>query len=296
MPERPERIMYIGGGVMAGLFSAGVLTSFLKDEKIHDKFDAIYASSAGTFCGAHFLTNQPENSSVFYDDLTHDFIITKNVLPGVYDRFINRFFRELPVNKIRNVIDIDYVIKILTTSKKLDLNKLTSQHIPLYLHIFDTEEMKLSFQDMAHDSEPLEVIKLAVTAVPYVFPRNMRYIDGAIESSFPYSELRKRHPNAEIVAVINILPLKFIRRFIKGCLEASVTALIYPLKICKLYISRDYISRKELKLSREDKKVFMITPPRGLKIWPNTVNKNKLLDIYKVGQDIGAEFWYKHLK
>jgi predicted patatin/cPLA2 family phospholipase len=97
-----KKVVYIGGGAMAGVYSAGVMTSMLEDKDIFNKIEAVYASSAGCFVAAYFLAGQPEGASIFYDDLIANFITPVYVASGTYDRFLNRFIKTVPVEKMRN--------------------------------------------------------------------------------------------------------------------------------------------------------------------------------------------------
>ena len=59
-------IIYIGGGSMSGIFSAGVVTG-LQDMNFYDKIEAIYGGSAGAINAAYFLSKQTKlGSSIYY--------------------------------------------------------------------------------------------------------------------------------------------------------------------------------------------------------------------------------------
>src|SRR4051812_28025217 len=107
-------VLHIGGGVMAGIFGAGIITSF-EEENIYPSIEAVYGSSVGVIIGAYFLANQSKlGSSIFYEDLIHDFIIPSYIPLGIYDRAWNKFISAIPFGLIRNPVDINYVINILT--------------------------------------------------------------------------------------------------------------------------------------------------------------------------------------
>ena len=84
-------VLYFGGGAMSGVFGAGVITA-LEKENIYDKVKAVYGASAGAFNAAYFLTKQTElGSSIYYEDLTKNFIFLSNVLPTTFQRFWKKY-------------------------------------------------------------------------------------------------------------------------------------------------------------------------------------------------------------
>ena len=81
----------MGGGVMAGIFGAGVVTS-LEEENAYPFIEAVYGSSAGVMIAAYFLASQSKlGSSIFYEDLLNNFITPSYVPLGIYDRCKHRY-------------------------------------------------------------------------------------------------------------------------------------------------------------------------------------------------------------
>jgi len=289
MEDKSKYILYINGGVMAGIFGAGVVTA-LEESGIYDKWKAIYGSSAGALTAAYFLSGQAKlGSSIFYDDLVHDFITPRYVPLGTWDRFRSRYFKKLPVERMRNPIDINYLFEVVSGSKKLDSESLIKRNVEFYAHVLNTENMKSEFVDICRSENPLEDLKSAVSAVPYYFPKRGLFIDGDIINPFPIGDIIKLHPGHRVVAVINIMPRKLIRRFLKAILEGFVASSMYGVKIWKVYLLRDYRAKRELRNILHNKDILIVSPDNSLKLWPNTLNRKKLLRAYQEGIDSGRK-------
>lgn len=274
---------------MAGVFGAGVVTS-LEEENVYPYIEAVYGSSVGVIIGAYFLANQSKlGSSIFYEDLISGFITPSYVPLGIYDRAWNRFIAPLPHNKIRNPINIDYVADIMTRLKKININTVQQKNIPLYAHVFNIKKLKTEFIDVMNHPKPFRILKTAISATPYYFSEDLEYIDGEIENSFPITEILERCPHHKVISVMNIMPNKIIRRFLKSILEGAVSSLMYSTKIWKIYLLRDFISKREMQKAEKNPRVIIISPPRELKLWPNTTKKEKLLRTYEAGKQAGKK-------
>lgn len=295
MIEKDKKIiLYIGGGAMAGIFGAGVMAALLREDYCN-KIKTVYASSAGVLVAAYFLAGQPEGASIFYDDLIRNFITPAYIPLGIYDRFVNRFIKRLPPDKIRNPIDIDYAFRIITEFKKLNISSIKERGIPFFVHVLNTKTMKSEFINLLDSKDPVTLLKASVATVPYYFPSDGgQYIDGEIENQFPVSEISRLWPNQPILAVLNIIPHRTVRHFLMGLIEGAVASLMYPMKIWNVYLSRDRLIKNEFKIAASNKNVFIIAPPKELKLWPNTLSRDKLLVAYKTGQEAGKDFLAGH--
>lgn len=280
-------VLHVGGGIMAGIFSAGVVTS-LEEENMYPYIEAVYGSSVGVIVGAYFLANQSKlGSSIFYEDLIHDFITPLYVPLGIYDRFWNRFIKKLSHKNIRSPVDIDYAMDIITKLKKINIDEIQNKKIPFYAYILNIKNLKAEFINITNHKDPLRIIKAAVSAAPYYFSPDLEYIDGAIENHFPITEILRKYPYHKITSIMNIVPNKVIRRSLKSILEGAVSSLMYGTKIWKVYLQRDFITSKEIQNVKKDSRTIIISPPRELKLWPNTTGKAKLLRAYEAGREEG---------
>lgn len=295
MKDDSKFVLYIGGGLMAGVFGAGVV-NVLEENNIYNKIEAIYASSAGVFIASYFLANQTQiGASIFYEDLIHDFITPSYIPLGIYDRFYNRFIKTIPLDKIRNPVDINYLFNVVTTKKKLDIKSIKNRGIPLYVHVLNTTNLKSEFINVLQSEDSLSLLKQAISAVPYYFPTDLKFIDGEITDPFPITEIKEKYPDYKTIAILNIMPHRFIRRLVKGIIEGAVASLMYSIKIWGVYVKRDLNRTKILKNFGQSENVFIIYPDKKLKLWPNTTNKDKLLVAYEAGRQAGLKFIWENL-
>ncbi|MES2315221.1 MAG: patatin-like phospholipase family protein [Patescibacteria group bacterium] len=289
MESKPKKILYIGGGVLAGVFSAGVLASLLKDEKIYEKFDAVFASSAGAVVGAYFLANQPEGATIFYDSLIKDFIMPMNFFGGMRDRLTNRFIHEVPSENFRNAVDIEKLFKVVKEENILNLIAVKERNLPLYVDFLDVNDFKTKFVDISKKDDLLYWLRCAVSAVPYYYPGKTLYIDGGMASSFPLEDIENVYPDHDIVAILNIMPQKFMRRFLKGLTEGAVASIMYGVRIWPVFLKRDYLFLRQMRTIKQHKNLTIVSPPNSLNLWPNTTNRKKLLRAFEEGKVAGEK-------
>ncbi len=276
-------ILYLGSGGMLGVFSAGVLTK-VQEMNIYDRIQAVYACSAGIFNGSYFLTRQMQiGSSIYYDDLTHGFIETKNVFYGALQRIWNGYIMPIEHNKIANVMQIDRLINVARTDKALDVSKLKNQPIPLYAKLLNTETFDIEYKDIRF--EPFDYLQYGIQAVPYYFPtpRNTAYIDAAVKEPLGLEYLLERYPNSKIIAIFNLSAQRNISHHIKNIVEGIVANSMYKGILSNCFIKREASIRKDLKLARENERVLLIHPPNdSIQSW--TTDKHALKAFYASGK------------
>ncbi len=290
MKNKPKKVLYIGGGAMAGVWSAGVCHSLLLDPNIFQKISAVYASSSGAMVASYFLANQCEvGPTIFYDDLIHNFIIPRHVPLTFFDLFVNKFIHPVAAEKMRNTLDINYVFNVVNGSKKLGVESIQKRGIPFYVHVFDTNSLRSDFINITENKEPFQVLKSAVSAVPYFCPSNLRYVDGEIDSAFPISMIKVRQPDEKVIAVLNMLPKKLAGGFLKRFLEGGVASFVYGFRIWIFYTRRNFHTMRAIRQSKKDPMVKIIFAPSKLDLWPNTVNRDKLLRAFEDGKMAGKE-------
>ena len=124
-----KAILYLGGGGLMGVFSAGVVTG-LQDLDLYNKFEAVYGCSSGVFNGAYFLARQSMlGSRIYWEDLTDNFITKRNIFYGALQRLWNGYVHPLPFNNIVNAMHLDILIRVAREDKVLDINALKKQPI-----------------------------------------------------------------------------------------------------------------------------------------------------------------------
>jgi len=278
-------VFYLGGGGMLGLFGAGVLTK-VQELDIYDKIEAIYACSAGVFNSSYFLTHQMElGSSIYYEDLTQDFIETKNVLHGALQRMWNGYIKPLDFNKIVNVMHLDRLIEVAKNDKVLDVSALESSPIPLYVKLFNTETLDIEYKNI-HENNPWQLLKASASAIPYYFPSqdNGKYIDAAIKEPLGLEYVLKRHPDSKVIAIFNLSQKRNVGHYLKNVVEGMVANSMYRGTFSKCFMKREPSIRKDLKIAEENERVLLISPSHDfVESW--TTDEQELKQFYQDGKD-----------
>lgn len=286
--EEGKCILYFDGGVMAGIFSAGVGAGLL-ERKFSKNIEAIYGASAGALNAAYAILAEqvPLGPSIYYEDLIENFILPKNIPFGVFQRFCLRYFKTYP-GKLRQALNIDLLMDVMTYKKALDLEKVKNSPVPLYVKVWDVRNKRWLFFDLRVYDNPLRLLKASVSAVPYYFSSEI--IDGFECIDHCRVELgpdlvTARHPNRKIVFVVNRNRFEETP-FIMGCrlLEGIVANWCFPQisKTCFVEGVRKYA--EDIKKIKESKNMLLITPPIDLPIKSHITNPHELLSIYEAGK------------
>ena len=271
---------------MSGIFGAGVFTAF-QEMNLYKKIKAIYGGSAGVMNAAYFLARQSElGSSIYYEDLTINFMFPFNVPIGIWQLFWNRHVNRL--HKINNVVNIDYIFEIIKHKKVLDAKRLKKQSIKFYAKLLNTSNGKIEYFDVRKSKNPLNILKAAISVKPYYFSSvnigGIEYIDGTIKEPIGLSYLLKNCPNEKIVVVINEPISRGFRHYIKNCMEGSVASLYqYKINLFRLFIERERLVRNDIKLALSCSRVLIICPPKNNPTVPRTTDYSKLITTYKMG-------------
>ena len=122
-------ILCCNGGGLYGVFGAGILTRF-HDLGLYKHIDTVYGTSAGAINAAYFLSGQVQlGSSIYLEDLSKGFLHIFRVPWGVIELFWYKYVlgKLMPENKIRKILDIDYLLNIMKNTKKLDVKKIKTR-------------------------------------------------------------------------------------------------------------------------------------------------------------------------
>ncbi len=280
-------ILYLGGGCMSGIFGAGVVTKF-QEMKFYNKIEAIYAGSVGAMNAAYFLARQTKlGSSIYYEDLTTNFIKPFNVPIGILQLFWNRYIYQLSEERINNIVSIDYVFEIIRNKKVLDIKKLNNQNINFYVKLLNVFNGEIEYINVKkHNS--LNILKAAISIVPYCFNsekiNGKAYIDGTIKEPIGLKHLLKKHPNQKIIVVINEPIDRGFRHYSKVFLEGSVAKLHpYNIPLFKFFINREKSVRNDIRMALSNERVLLIHPLKNNPTVPRTTKYSKLMTTYKMG-------------
>lgn len=292
-------VIYFGGRMMKGVFGAGVAAAFLNNN-IYQKIKAIYASSAGVMTGAYFLSNQPQlGSSIYWEDLTRNFISQKDFFIGVWQRFQNRFIKSIPWENFHDAINIDYLMQIVKNKKPLNFEQITQQKIPLYVKLFNLETHSIKYID-ARGSDILKILKAGINLFPYTHDLSeidgKKYIDAGIIESIGIDFIRRANPKDMIFIVLNRQPFYKLRYKIKNKIEGKFMKWMFnDARLSDLYSSAEENFKKDLQLIQQDSRIVLITPPKNIPIQSKTTNSFLLRQAYDLGFKVGQEVIQNYL-
>jgi predicted patatin/cPLA2 family phospholipase len=143
------------GGLMTGVRGAGAMVA-LEELGLSQTFDEIYTISAGLPNASCLLAGCAKiNASVYYEELAGS-------------RFIN-FFR------FWQIVDIDFLIKVMKYKKPIKVNKVIESPTRLYSRVINkTKQQKeyLEIHDVGHD-QYYNLLRASVS-VPIFHPGNTR--------------------------------------------------------------------------------------------------------------------------
>lgn len=286
-------ILYLGSGVMAGVFSGGVLKALAKHD-FYTHIEAIHAVSAGAINAAYFLTHQVDlGISIYFEDLTHDFIVPRRIPFAISQRFWHRFVRSLPETKIQNAVDIEYLLDIIGRKKALDITTLQTQPIPLYVKILNIEKCEAEYINIQKCSDPLAVLHAAVSTMPYYFPSRRinegKYIDAGIKEPIGLPWLLAQYPAHKIVLVLNDQEGRSWGRRIKNTLEGIIAFTMHERALCRLFFQKERSLTNDLSLAKLHKRVLVIRHPDMSPTNPQTTDRKKLVKTAEMGEKAAAK-------
>lgn len=283
-------ILYLGGGCMSGIFGAGIVTA-LEEKNLYNKIKAVYGESAGAINAAYFLARQSVyGATIYYEDLLKGFVRPWLIPYGSWQRFCNRNIYKISRKNIKDVVDINYLFKIIKTKKILDVKRMKSGEINFYVKVLNIDTGRISHLNVKKGNS-LKILKAAASVVPYYFSSQRiggkRYIDTYIKEPIGLAYLLKKYPKNKIVVCINY-PIKGFSDysyFIRDVLEYLVTKNMYKTCIYEDFKNRTESMIKDVELVDKNKKrVLLIYPPENNPSVPWTIDKKKLLTTYKMGQ------------
>lgn len=192
---RKKRIALVAqGGGQRGIFTAGVLDSFLNAN--FDPFELYIGTSAGALNLSTFIARQP--------GFAHQFIT----------RFTtqNRFFNLFKYVRNRQDMDLDWAFDAsgVTDADKMGLKIAQSVLKNRYAYACATNAKTLEphFFHMFEEENWVEVLK-ATCAIPRLYPSTVKigkhnFVDGAVSAAIPVREAFNR--GADVIVVLRTEP------------------------------------------------------------------------------------------
>lgn len=139
------------GGMMNGARGAGALKA-LQELGLTHAFDQIYATSAGFANSCFFLTGDMKvGASIYYENLCSK-------------KFLN-------LERVWDVVNIDYLLELLRTEKPLDYAALSGSKTCLYARLYNLFEKKTEYK-LVNGMAPEEIERVihAAISLPYLDP------------------------------------------------------------------------------------------------------------------------------
>ena len=264
--------LVLEGGAMRGMFTAGVLDVFM-DEKIN--IDGIIGVSAGALFGPNYFSNQK----------------------GRVIRYSKRFANDKRYMSIFNLVFTGNAI-----SKKFAYYKVTKELDP-----FDNEMFKktnkpvwavatnvetgnpeyLEIKDVLNDMEKLRATSAVPLSSRIIKIDNKKYLDGIMSDSIPIEKMQSLGFDKLIVVLTqpyNYKKKQYDNRFLKLIRKKYKKYPIFIEKVENRY--KDYNKKLDLiKKLEDDKKIFVIRPPKSIAVKLIERNIERLQEIYDIGVD-----------
>lgn len=266
--------LVLEGGGMRALFTAGVLDALLDVKELD--IDGIVGVSAGALFGVNYVSGQKERAIRYNKKYAsdkrymgfHSWITTGNAVNKEFA------FYELPFK-----LDI------------FDQEKFKKSKIDFYVVMTNVENGKSEYVLIKDVFEQMEYLR-ATSALPFASKiieiNGKKYLDGGISDSIPidYCEslgydkiivILTRPENSHKEDKLNFL-YKLVYRKYPNLVERLV------------HMRKDYeVVLKKIKDLENENKIFVIRPPKAIKVGRLEKNENKIQNAYDVGLNTGKK-------
>ncbi len=206
MTER-SLVIYFSAGAMSGVFSAG-FSKVIADAGLKPYVHSVYGNSAGSLTGLYFLSGQEElGAKLYWEDLDGDKYIRWSRLPGyVLTALCNKLFRTS--FKLQPVFDIDYIEPIIRGKRKPDFGALKASGIDLYMIAYNLGTSSHDYLKLEKEEDVVPYLRATGGGHP-AYPHasaihgNMYVDGGTIDDQRRIARIIERHPDKEIICVLN---------------------------------------------------------------------------------------------
>ncbi|WP_305841931.1 patatin-like phospholipase family protein [Photobacterium leiognathi] len=218
--------LVVQGGGQRGIFTAGVLDSFIEHQ--FDPFAMYIGTSAGALNLSSYISRQHRFGYQFIQNYT------------TTDKFFSLYkylSKQQPMN-------LDWVLQVVSPSGELPLDFITAKKTLRYREAFACATRKDTLQDiyMPMYQENWREVLRASCAIPvlYNLPVNLddlEWVDGGVSAAVPVKEAW--HRGADLVVVIRTEPLEHEREEERGIFEdwRESVELYFPYYINKLSLN-----------------------------------------------------------
>ena len=266
--------LVLEGGGMRALFTAGVLDALLDVKELD--VDGIIGVSAGALFGANYVSGQKERAIRYNKKYArdkrymglHSWITTGNAVNKDFA------FYELPFK-----LDV------------FDQEKFKQSKIDFYVVMTNVENGQAEYVLIEDIFEQMEYLR-ATSALPFASKiieiNGKKYLDGGISDSIPIDYCQSlgydkiililtRSENSYKEDKLNFL-YKLVYRKYPNLVERLIN------------MGKDYeVVLKKIKDLETENKIFVIRPPKVLKIGRLEKNEDKIQSVYDIGLNTGKK-------
>ena len=269
--EEVKKSMKIGlvleGGAMRGMYTAGVLDTFLdKDFWV----DGIISVSAGALFGVNYPSRQKERAMRYNKKFISD------------KRYIS--FKSLV--STGNIVNKDFAFyEVPFKNDVFDNKTFKESDIDFYVAVTNLQTAQAEYVKLIDPLVQMEVLR-ATSAMPYVSRpveiEGIPYLDGAIADSIPVEQMQKLGYDKIIVILTRTLdyrkskPMTWIAKWFYRCYPYFADA------VNQRYAMYNRQVENVIKLA-EKGDIFVIRPSVDLKIKRIEKDPNKLQAMYELG-------------
>ena len=266
--------LVLEGGGMRALFTAGVLDALLDIKELD--IDGIVGVSAGALFGVNYVSGQKERAIRYNKKYARD---------KRYMGFYSWITTGNAVNEEFAFYEIPFKLDVF------DQEKFKQSKIDFYVVMTNVESGKPEYVLIKDVFKQMEYLR-ATSALPFASKiieiNGKKYLDGGISDSIPidYCEglgydkiilLLTRPKNTHKEDKLNFLYKLVYRK--------------YPNLVKRLInMGKDYeVVLKKIEDLENKKKIFVIRPPKVLKIGRLEKNEDKIQNVYDIGLNTGIK-------
>ena len=266
--------LVLEGGGMRALFTAGVLDALLDVKELD--VDGIVGVSAGALFGANYVSEQKERAIRYNKKYARD---------KRYMGFYSWITTGNAVNEEFAFYEIPFKLDVF------DQEKFKQSKIDFYVVMTNVESGKPEYVLIKDVFKQMEYLR-ATSALPFASKiieiNGKKYLDGGISDSIPidYCEglgydkiilVLTRPKNTHKEDKLNFL-YKLVYRKYPNLLERLIN------------MGKDYeVVLKKIEDLENKKKIFVIRPPKVLKIGRLEKNEDKIQNVYDIGLNTGIK-------
>ena len=266
--------LVLEGGGMRALFTAGVLDALLDIKELD--IDGIVGVSAGALFGVNYVSGQKERAIRYNKKYARD---------KRYMGFYSWITTGNAVNEEFAFYEIPFKLDVF------DQEKFKQSKIDFYVVMTNVESGKPEYVLIKDVFKQMEYLR-ATSALPFASKiikiNNKKYLDGGISDSIPIDFCESLGYDKIIVV---------LTRPENVCKEDKLNFLYklvyrkYPNLVERLInMGKDYeVVLKKIEDLENKNKIFVIRPPKVLKIGRLEKNEDKIQNVYDIGLNTGIK-------